>query len=113
MNVINWNYRGTINKGFSVLNYEGYDMRQFDSSFLVLMETRTSSGDCARSIIHRIGLNFFVQDVIGHVGGIWFMWNPKDWQVDVLNNSSQFVKKVSCNTLNFDIYIYIIKYLKI
>jgi hypothetical protein len=73
MNIISWNCRGAMGKGF--VNLMKDMIRERKSNFILLMETYVS-GNKAKKIAKRIGLSdSFIIDVVGHAGGIWCLWN--------------------------------------
>lgn len=89
MNVIVWNCRGTANRGFP--NLIKNIRRGRDTNLLILMETHMS-GNKATRIIRKLKLDGnFVQDAIGHSGGIWVLWDPFISTVNIISHSNQFV----------------------
>lgn len=65
--------------------------REFNFTLMFLLETHIS-GQRATNIVKRLGFDgWFLQEAIGHVGGIWCVWDRNQWQVDVLASSNQLV----------------------
>lgn len=65
--------------------------KNYDKKFCILVETHTSS-DKARSIIKRFDLNYsFIQEVQGHAGGTWCLWDQFVWRVNMPRHSNQLV----------------------
>lgn len=89
MNFMSWNCRGTAAKGFTSLVR---DLRkEYDYSLIFLLETH-ASGDKALRQAKKTGFGGqFIVDANGHSGGIWCLWDVGYWNVDVINNSNQFV----------------------
>lgn len=55
--------------------------REFFSSLIILVETHTS-GDTAKKIAKKCGLdNFFIVDAKGQSGGLWCLWDSNLWTI--------------------------------
>lgn len=87
MNLIGWNCRGAAGRGFVNLIR---DIRsEYNVSMMFMVEIHVS-GTRSHNIIKRFGFDsWFIQEAQGQSGGIWIVWDSKDWSVDVLNNDTQ------------------------
>ncbi|XP_020218744.1 uncharacterized protein LOC109801977 [Cajanus cajan] len=89
MNVLCWNCRGAGNKGFaSLVNDMIYN---HEVGLLCLLETHIS-GERAMEVTRRILLEKkFLVHAQGHSGGLWCLWDPKRWNIEVVHHSFQFI----------------------
>lgn len=89
MNILSWNCRGTAQKGF--VNLIKDLRREYHTSFICLMETHTCAKTADR-ILRRVQLDGqFVVEIRGQAGGIWCLWDPMVWKVNIIGHSDQFV----------------------
>lgn len=79
--------------------------KEFSVNFVVLLETHVK-GRSAKKIIKRLGFqDKFIEPARGHSGGIWYLWDPAVWKVEVLQSDSQYVHfKVLWQNPNHDIF---------
>ena len=89
MNFVTWNCRGA-----SAPNFPGIikdSRKQYCTSFIALLETRTS-GNKAKRIINKMGFDsYFIVEAQGFAGGIWCMWDLNAIIMKPLSHSDQHV----------------------
>lgn len=89
MNYLAWNCRGVAAKGFTALVKD--IRKEYDTSLIFLLETH-ASGVSAQKKIKRMGFSgYHVIDSCGQAGGIWCLWDMSNWNVEILESSSQMV----------------------
>ncbi|XP_052107411.1 uncharacterized protein LOC127740479 [Arachis duranensis] len=89
MNILAWNCRGVSSKGFPImirdLTY------RYNLKLCILLETHVS-GTKVEGIIRKLGFDSWcISDAEGFSGGIWCLWNGKDWQVEPVNVQRQLI----------------------
>ncbi|XP_020203003.1 uncharacterized protein LOC109788639 [Cajanus cajan] len=89
MNLLTWNCRGAGSRGFSSLMNDL--IKEYNIGMLCLMETHIS-GEKALRVINRISLDkSFLVHANGQAGGLWCLWDSRQWHLDILENNSQFI----------------------
>lgn len=89
MNVISWNCRGIGQKGFVPLIKD--ISREYDATMIFLLEIHPS-GERVRKIVSKMGFDgSHITESMGQAGGIIAIWKTSVWQVDILQQSNQFL----------------------
>ncbi|QHO57306.1 Retrovirus-related Pol polyprotein [Arachis hypogaea] len=95
MNLIIWNYRGTRGKTF--ISFIKHMKKEYHVSFLILLKTHISR-DRGRSIWENLGFDAsFIKEARGYSSGIWCLWDPSIWKVDIIFHNHQLVHMMVTN----------------
>ena len=102
MNIIIWNYRGALKLSFQA-NFRDL-VANHDPIIFVVMETRLGS-EMAKEIMGKLPFQGVIHtDLVGFVGGLWFLWDSDRVEVTNLASTEQeihTVLKVNSFSLNW------------
>ncbi|KAK4283914.1 hypothetical protein QN277_000815 [Acacia crassicarpa] len=89
MNYLFWNCRGVGAWSFPGLIREINRTHRVD--VLASLETRASRRK-ATKVASKLGFqNFHIVDAVGYNGGVWVLWNVGEWNIKLIDATSQFI----------------------